>query len=58
LHHFVNVTQPSPRVTYIFECPVTKQLSELSASEGVVESTIPLAEVEVPIVAAPVKYSK
>jgi len=57
LHHFIYVIEPGPRVVYVFECPVTKQLSDLSASEGVVESTIPLAEVGVPVVPAVAKLS-
>jgi hypothetical protein len=57
LHHFIYVIQPGPRVTYVFECPVRKQLSDLSASEAARESTVPLAEMDVPIVPAVAKNS-
>jgi hypothetical protein len=57
VHHFVYVTEPGPSVVYCFECPVTKQVSDLSASGGAVESTMPLNDAGVPVVAAPVKSS-
>lgn len=57
LHHFIYVIQPGPRVTYFFECPVTKQLSDLRASDAVVECTATLTEVDVPVVPAPAKLS-
>lgn len=57
VHHFVYVTEPGPKVVYCFECPVTKQVSDLSASEGTIESTAALGDAGVPVVPAPVKSS-
>jgi hypothetical protein len=57
LHHFVYVIEPSPRTVYGFECPVTKQVSDLRASEYVKESTIPLVEKDAPLVAAVARLS-
>jgi hypothetical protein len=52
LHHFIYVIEPGPETVYRFECPVTKQLSELLASEYVKESTISLGDDGVPVVPA------
>jgi len=42
-------------VIYAFECPVTKQLSELTASQYVKESTIPPDSNDAPLVPAVAK---
>lgn len=56
-HHFVYVLEPRPGTVYAFECPVTKQVSDLSASEYVKESTILLPDDGVPVVAAVARFS-
>jgi hypothetical protein len=41
VHHFVYVTEPGPEVAYYFECPITKQTSDIKASDAAIESTVP-----------------
>jgi hypothetical protein len=52
LHHFVYVIEPGSNVAYSFECPVTKQVSDIQASSAVIESTIPLGDEGIPVVPA------
>ena len=57
LHHFIYAIEPGPGVVYGFECPVTKQLSDLRASEYVKETTILLDGKDAPLVPAVAKLS-
>jgi hypothetical protein len=52
LHHFVYVIEPRPSIVYRFECPVTKKLSEIQASQAAQEGTGPIQDDTAPVVPA------
>jgi len=57
-HHFLYVIEPGPSVVYCFECPVTKQMSDIRASETVELCTGPVDDKDAIAVPAVAKLSR
>jgi hypothetical protein len=54
-HHFVYVIEPRPNIVYRFQCPVTKKLSDITATPAALEGTGPVRDNSAPVVPAVAK---